>query len=301
LNAVSLVILVFFLDIVSLGLRGQAVVQNLGDSGLELFNEVYSNLDTVFEILPVVSPRTGSILFFIVVFLPTLYLFGLWLLHNTLNFTYKLYLLWTVQPVDIDVEGGEGISIVSVDSGSALIKPVTMFFGLKQIIVVNKSVLENLENNELQAVLAHEVYHLRKRETALNVFSSVLAFGFIGGKNAVLSFYNYPRIEEEADQYAVQQYGTESLPTALRKLEHLRTRKDVNGLITSSLASYPGTTRVHAESEDATDTGEQSDAWTNWIHGVLNDFVSPYQLFYGSILFDEAHKQIDDRINMISS
>lgn len=300
LNAVSLVILVFFIDIVSIGLRGEAVVQNLSESGLELFTEVYSNLDAVFEILPVLSSRTGSILFFIVVFLPTLFLSVLWLLHLTLNLSYKLYLYWTAQLVEIDVEDAEGISIVSVDSGSAVIKPVSTFFGLKQMIVVDRSVLESLdrESGELHAVLAHEVYHLRKREAVLNVFSTVLAFGFIGGKNAVLSFYNYPKIEEEADQYAVERYGVEALQTALRKLKPLKSKK-IDNLLTASTISYPGIIRK-TESEDVdADMNKKEDSLVRRIRGVLKDFAAPYQLFYGSILFDESHQSLDDRIDRV--
>ena len=300
LNAVSLVVLVFFVDIVSLGLRDEAVVQNLNESGIELFAGVFANLDSVFEVLPWVAPRTGSVLFFGVVFLPTIFLIGIWILHLCLNLGYKLYLLWAAEPVDVDIDGGEDVSIVSLDTGKPVIKPVTMFFGLKRMIVVDESVLNKLDQdrNELQALLAHELYHLRNREQLVNILSSILAIGFIGGKNAVLSFYNYPDIEQRADDDAAGKYGAEALQVALRKVKSLQSNKAVSSLI--SPTAYPGLVRSQSE-ETKQNQSKEENPTLDWLQGVMKDFAAPYQLFYGSVLFDEAHQQIDDRIDRIVS
>lgn len=164
---------------------------------------------------------------------------------------------------------------------------------------MDRSVLDLLDEDksEIQAVLAHEVYHLRNREVVVNFLSSIFSLAVFGGKNALLAFYDYPRIEEEADRYAAEKFGSEPLQDALRKIEYLQAQEISESRI-EQILGFPGFigSRLKSEEKDTDDSQED----TTLVQRVLADFLAPYSLFYGTVLFDQAHRSIDERIERIS-
>ncbi|AZH26689.1 M48 family metalloprotease [Haloplanus aerogenes] len=298
-NVLSLAMLVFWVDLLALGISGGGLIQDFTPRGIELFTQIYANLDAVFQPLPLLSPRSYSLLFASLIFLPTLLLVGTWLAFLVLNMHLKMNLIVKGRPESFSEIDGSNISVISVDVGRPIIKPLSLFFGLKKCIVVDKSVLDFLDEDrdETQAVLAHEVYHLRNREVLVNILSSIFSLVVFGGKNALLAFYDYPRIEEEADRYAAEMFGAESLQSALRKIEYLQVQATGDSRI-EQILGMPGFTgsRTRADEENADDPQEEAPL----LQRVLTDFSAPYNLFYGTVLFDQAHRSVDERIQRLA-
>ena len=87
--------------------------------------------------------------------------------------------------------------------------PIIRAFVFMKRIYLSIGLLERLEKDEIKAVVAHEVYHLRYSPN--KILSFLLAL-------ASLSFYRYSD-EFAADQYAVGIVGKEKLISALKKLD----------------------------------------------------------------------------------
>jgi len=299
INIVSLAMLVFWIDAVSLGIYRKGLIQNFTPRGIELWREIYTNLDSVFESLPLLSPRSYSLLFVSLIFLPTLLLIITWLAFLILQTISRASLIRGGRKENFVVVDDSKISVISVDSNRPIIQPLTLFFGLRKFIIVDRSVLDILEedHNELQAVLAHEAYHLRNREVLVNILSTIFSIAVFGGRNALLAFYDYPRIEGEADRYAAEKFGSESLQNALRKIEYLQAQATEESRI-EQILGLPGFVGTRAEAEER-NTGNPQEEIT-LVKRVLTDFFAPYSLFYGTVLFDQAHRSIDERIEKLS-
>ena len=80
--------------------------------------------------------------------------------------------------------------------------------------------IERLEKDEIRAVIAHEVYHLRYSPN--KIISSLLAL-------ASFSFYHYSD-EFSADKYAANMTSKESLINALKKLDIKDSEKRIKNL-----------------------------------------------------------------------
>lgn len=298
-NVLSLAMLVFWVDLLALGISGEGLIQDFTPRGIELFTQIYVSLDAVFQPLPLLSPRSYSLLFASLLFLPTLLLIGTWLAFLVLNILLKVNLIRRGRAESFSGINDSSISVISVDVGRPIIKPLSLFFGLKKCIIVDRSILDLLDQDkgEIQAVLAHEVYHLRNREVVVNFLSSIFSLAVFGGKNALLAFYDYPRIEEEADRYAAEKFGAKPLQDALRKIEYLQAQGGSESRIEQRLG-FPGFIGSQLKSEEKGTDNSQED--TTLVQRVLADFLAPYSLFYGTVLFDQAHRSIDERIEGLS-
>lgn len=86
-------------------------------------------------------------------------------------------------------------------------------------VLLGRPVLDELPEDELSALVAHERYHLRNRERALRALVAVAALPV--GRNAMVAFLDYPARERSADRHAAGVAGSGPLVRALRRLEGL--------------------------------------------------------------------------------
>lgn len=113
-----------------------------------------------------------------------------------------------------DIEEEFNVNINIIDS------PVVRAFVFLKRIYISIGLIERLEKNEIRAVIAHEVYHLRHSPN--KIISSLLAI-------ASLSFYRYSD-EYAADKYAANLTSKQSLINALRKLDIKDAEKRIKNL-----------------------------------------------------------------------
>jgi Zn-dependent protease with chaperone function len=162
-----------------------------------------------------------------------------------------------------------------------LVRPVAVP-GLWRGVLVGQPVVEALADDELRAVVAHEAYHLDGRDLTAAAVASLAGLGF-GGRNALLAFYDYAAAERAADEHAARTVGPDALVRALRRLEGLRARR-----------ADPGATDGRS-TDDAT-AGAAATATAALLRRVVR---APYDLFFGRVLLDAAHRSVDERIRHV--
>lgn len=102
-----------------------------------------------------------------------------------------------------------------VDSGRPVVQALPMLGG----VLVSRTVIDALAEDELTAVLAHEAHHLRGRDRAFLAVATLTSLPV--GRNAVVAFLDYPARERAADDYAAAVVAADALVRALRRLETL--------------------------------------------------------------------------------
>ena len=113
-----------------------------------------------------------------------------------------------------DIENEFNVQINVIDS------PIIKAFVFLKRIYISMGLIERLEKDEIKAVIAHEVYHLRYSPN--KIISSLLAL-------ASFSFYRYSD-EFSADIYAANVTSKESLINALKKLDIKDSEKRIKNL-----------------------------------------------------------------------
>lgn len=175
--------------------------------------------------------------------------------------------------------------------------PVTRLRG-SSLVLVGESVVESFgkDTDALTAIIAHELYHLQNRDLFVNLAATFSSVAF-GGRNALLAFYDYPSREREADEYAIEQVGAIALSRGLERASQLQESSSTGRRANrpeAVLADAAGPGLLHSESiaTPSLSTG----AVLKRLRTVLS---APFQLFFGSILFDLSHERLRDRKNRI--
>ncbi len=81
-------------------------------------------------------------------------------------------------------------------------------------ILIGEALLENLNKDQLSAVLAHEAYHIENQDSITTTLASVGGY-MLGGANVLLSFVDLASREVQADQYASRRTSGADLEMAL--------------------------------------------------------------------------------------
>lgn len=250
---------------------------------VQVLEMTYLTLDLFFSVFPLFTARTYTIGFLALLTAPVLTLTVLWMYSLTSNLVAKATVL---------VQGerrryrGDNVSVellVLADDEHVVLRPVAFLFGRWQFVVVSQAVLDLLESQEVEAVLAHELYHLENRDLVVNAAASLFSVLF-GGRNALLAFYDYPRVEQEADRYAADMVGTRPLITAIRRLENRQ------ALLKPVSVGTPGFTRIPQQMGQPVHSGFAS---------VKRSLRVIYALFFGRMLLDAAHRDGRERIRLL--
>lgn len=258
----------------------------------ELVVASYQVLDLAFRHSPYIPARAGSVLFFTSMFIPQFLMSSFWLTNLAGSLRTKMTLLWEgeqierntgVVPDDITV-----LVIDDSDQPSTVAHPISIFFGWKNYIVISESVRDTLSESELDAVLAHEVYHIQNHDLRMNAVASILSLGF-GGRNALLAFYDYPKIEGEADAFARKKVGLEPTIVAIDKMDILAKRTSGRDLPSSS----PGFV-------DKYDVIEPRKNLLARLHQFVEKYTeAPRELLFGRIILQTAHADAETRIRRV--
>ncbi|MFB6188039.1 MAG: M48 family metalloprotease, partial [Halobacteriaceae archaeon] len=258
----------------------------------QLVKMSYDLLDSLFGHFSFIPSRVGSIYFFTGMFVPQILLCGFWISELVYLRISKGLILWKSDHTDIELDFlPEDVSVLLLDEsdeGSVVAHPVSVLFGWRKYIVVSKLVVEELSEDELEAVLAHESYHIRNGDLEVGALASILSLGF-GGKNSLLVFYDFPRIEAEADRFARDQVGLESIVVAIDKLDILVKQ--------SAGKEIPSTSPGFVDLEEVNEY-LKSDSLGRNLRRYLN---APSDLLFGDTLLKTAHSNAETRISRLKS
>jgi len=211
--------------------------------------------------LPFLPVRFYSSVYYLIFFTPLVLTSILWLAHiSSLYRERRSYDdLNRLDEIDISVE------VVKIESEAPVVAPVSTGLG-SSAVLVSQAVVDKLNDDELEAILRHEEYHIMNRDLLSNLVASVLSVGF-GGRNALLAFYGYPGIEVEADKYAVKKTDKSTVIQAVKKMYELRNSFELR--------------------ED--DPGRFERVWKPF-----------YRFYFGDFLLSTSHKSYSERRKMIA-
>ncbi|RKD86241.1 M56 family metallopeptidase [Halopiger aswanensis] len=173
-------------------------------------------------------------------------------------------------------------------------------FGFQPYVVVSSPIVDTFDEAERDAVLAHELYHLRNRDPVVNAVATATALFLFGGRNAFLVFYEYPRIEREADSFAVELTSARAVRDALERIWDWQARSTIAGR-RQGTGPHPAAT--------AASNGKRRTRWIErlpggtrlhtWISDAGRDLGAFYRLFYGDVLLGNAHPALSERIEQL--
>ena len=103
--------------------------------------------------------------------------------------------------------------------------------GIYDFIVVTEMLVEELDTEHLNAVLAHEEAHIRRGDARLAFLAGLFSCLVLTGKNVVYSVLGYQNREFQADQLAVERIGDEEVfVEALGKVRQFKMQSKAGSL-----------------------------------------------------------------------
>lgn len=291
LNLVGVLAGVVCLDLIYFGVTEYSLVLGSFQGWLGTMYSSYPVLERVFAGWPALSARTYAILIYELLLSPAMFFIGMWVYSTADHLVNRSRIFLQLNTAE-QLESGvvpDSIDVVVSDSDLPNAHSGSLFFGWRDFIIVSQPLIDSLSNDELDAVLAHEVYHLKNQDWVTNLLASAFAV-VTGGRNSLLVFYGYPRIEREADDYAVQVVGQKLVSDALEELEieMLKLRK---GGDTSTGDELPG---IFGMLQDTR-------YWdTEQLSRSKRYLKAPYRLFFGPLLMDASHLSPEKRRERIT-
>jgi len=225
---------------------------------------------------------------------PAMMLVLTWLLSIPKYFIRNISLIIRSERLECEGLDTDSIQIRKVEGDlDFLVKPASVFFGFRRYVLVNEKVDDSLEQNELNAVLEHEIYHIKNRDLQVGKISLLLSFCY-GGENALLAFYDYPQIEREADDYAAEKHGERALTVALDKMYKIGREFDI-----SSYDAVGDSGSDNDDDEDSSSSDSDDDGGGESLEDTMDAYlVAPKELLYGDLVVS-AHPSRGERLNRI--
>ena len=151
--------------------------------------------------------------------------------------------------------------------------------GLNGYIFISSGLIRDLDSDELKAVLAHEEGHIKHGDAFLSFLIPIAAVFLFTGKNVLYTILDFRTREFEADAYAAERAGSDSLRRALETLVTATTDgQDIHAQfgITPTFLSFSRTP----------------------LSGFLDAYFGTY---FGNFALTEAHPDVAERIERIEA
>jgi len=228
------------------------------------------------------SPLLSAVILLAV--LPLLYI-PVGILLQTITFPVEI---WRLFKNSDPIESG-GDTEVSIDVDAQVRKLYVDGYvagsystGVRNYIFVSETMVQELESDELAAVIAHEEGHIYHGDALLSFFLPLVALLMVTGKNIVYAVMDFHSREYRADQYAAEKVGEEPLRRALQKI-----------------ASTTDDTDRHTAQPQftAAPTLISAPRLNNYNIGIRDRYFGSY---FGNFALTEAHPSIDERIQQIN-
>lgn len=191
------------------------------DSVFQPVDTALNQLDSLYNPLPGPA-RIYTTVYLALPLIPVLVIGFSGVVHLAKSLAGPIYLYAVRDDVEIrTLSEGYKVRLLTVESSSKMVKPMTLLFGLIQFVVVSDSLRSELDEDEFEAVISHEYYHLENRDLLVNTVATLTSLLF-GGRNTLLVFYDYPRHELEADRFAARLTSVDAVVSVIRTLEDYR-------------------------------------------------------------------------------
>lgn len=152
-------------------------------------------------------------------------------------------------------------------------------------VLLNQSQIADLLKKELDALLAHEAYHIRNRDSIVDFVALVGSFVF-GSDNVLHLFYDLAESEYQADQYAIDRVGGTELMRAIDGHQD----PEVSSLPGPGTSTVGFTTAVTERLQEALDTERNPTEQVR--HFVITGWQllsTPASVLFGGTVTGHAH------------
>ncbi len=299
LNLVLVRVLLWGSNLVGIALADIVFVRRYapGGASLELVGIIREQVGVSVGIAgTVIDPATAAVVG--LPFLPVFVVFGCWCVFLLVRLRTGIRLTIASEASDWTAPDGETVPVRVIDDEQLHASVHGRLFGIRPLIVVSSAVMK-LNESERDAVLSHELYHVRNHDPVVNAVATLTSLFLFGGRNAFLVFYDYPRIEREADRFAADVTSVQDVSDALERFRRQRARSKVAGNRRSGgLGPYLTTPDTGA--------GLNPNRWLErlsvgtrlrtWLDDTAHDLGAIYRLFYGDVLLSNAHGSVEERI-----
>lgn len=325
LNVVILAGFVVAMDILLFGIFGRSLLppsiytplvefyaQDAGGvTGTQFLTAIYGTYAILFAYVPAIPGDLASLVIPIVFLLPFVTL-GLLTAKELAARPFRgLWVYYRSDPLPDEKlpDDWDGTYPVRVVGSADYIdlRPFWIWFGLRRYVCLTQGVVTGLDPEPLAAAIRHEEYHLEHRDHP--ILAALLSLG-VGGQNALLAFYDYPRIERAADRHAAATRGSRPTRLAIQRLYDLKVRADVDGRLPSPAAGFVASpdeeqlsrtiTELYSRAKQLATSG--SDPWNGIRRGFARfDHIAeaPQRLFFGAVLKESAHLSLDERLDAV--
>jgi Zn-dependent protease with chaperone function len=170
-----------------------------------------------------------------------------------------------------------GPEVYVVESEEPLAGAVSV--GLYSFIAVSTSLVKQLDEKDLEFVLAHEEGHIVHGDALLAVLAGLVSTVMLTGKNAVYALFDFEKRELRADQYALGK--TEDIDQAQRALDSMK-ELDIDATAGTVSSSIPTVVSFRS------DSGSEA-----------NLFSRVFEYYYGTFAVRLAHPSVEERKNRL--
>jgi Zn-dependent protease with chaperone function len=176
--------------------------------------------------------------------------------------------------------------LIVIDGEERLTATVLNVFPMRRALRISKGILQSLSVDELDAVLAHEIWHLRSHSLRFSLLDSLSKWTLFG-KGFLALALDTSEMEHKADKFSVTYLGTkgigrDALISALEKI-----------LIINSLLKHLAPSSSLQAIAQAISKNRPVD--------IRTAAALFYEMYFGDIILSYVHPTIDERIERINA
>ena len=242
-------------------------------------HQTLSTIESILKPLPELGSKVWLLGYLTILFTPILILFSMWVQKLVTEWRRRRQSLRSAEKLGPELLGfTPEYPTYQTDLSEPTAQTIPIWHRGKSIVLIDRILINNLDQEQLQAVYYHEYYHVRRGHGW--ILDILLAVGpIIGGVNATLPYW-FPRYSElDADQFAVEKTDTKTVKSALVEIERLMQNQDDDNLQESTRKSER-IVRLFA-------------------NDLIRSYKYTYILLFGLVQFGSIDESIDYRIQQV--
>lgn len=160
------------------------------------------------------------------------------LFQTWMFFTEKTAIIRQSEELELDLD----VDSVVLELPNDRYGPSSLSTGFRSYILLPRSVLKELDGDEIRAVVAHEQKHIQNKDALLAFYVPILGLFLMTGQNVLYSLFDFREREFKADEYAVERVGNkEPVKQAIDKLGTKNTDRKPANLLERYFGLFYGT------------------------------------------------------------
>jgi len=189
---------------------------------------------------------------------------------------------------------------------NSIIRVSPAFFIFKPWLLISTGALENLKENELQYLVAHEIGHLKSNKVwYFGIFNNI-ARTLIGSFSFLFLFYDIPEEEKKADLEATEfLYKEKGLEAVKGYCGFLKKVEKFNSMIGMDISNYVVYQRGFGISGRSPKKGNGSKKYKDFIKKILFQIKNNVILIINVALLNKSilflHPSVDNRVEAINA